>query len=299
MSKSVAVVLCLVAVILGGVAPPARAQPRDVRIPLLPVDQTESTNYYKAIEDAKKAGSAEYSELRQRFTLVFQLGLAKLGYEPGPFDGNLTARTVAAIRTYEQNRGLTPTGDPLTFATLQQIGKDVDAVDKEPAWLPGYIFMDGFWDRGWVYATGTWDLLNDTVAVPEQTSHIECERQTMKCTDTVATLSRIKGSAPILSLDVRRYDIERWDAHEIVTKFSEWGFGCTRDVVRLNRLQKSVTAVRSTISTTGACKGVAPQDFNRSLVDGQTIWNEQWSEWRKALDGLMLISPEVRKLVSQ
>jgi hypothetical protein len=100
-------------------------------------------------------------------------------------------------------------------------------------------------------------------------------------------------------LDVTYYDVERWDAHEIVTKPSESGFGCTRDVVRLNRLQKSVTAVRSTISTTGVCKGVTLRDFNRSLVDGQIIWKKQRSEWRKAQDGLLLISPELRKLVSQ
>ena len=100
----------------------------------------------------------------------------------------------------------------------------------------------------------------------------------MICMDTVAMLIRGEKGSPILSLDVTRYDVERWDANEIVTKPSESAMGCTRDVMRLNRLQQSVTAVRSTISTTGACKSVTSQELNRSLVDGKTIWEKRWAE---------------------
>lgn len=41
---------------------------------------------------------------------IVQTGLAELGYRPGPINGSMTAQTEAAIRAFEKDRGMKPTG---------------------------------------------------------------------------------------------------------------------------------------------------------------------------------------------
>ena len=58
-------------------------------------------------EDAAPAESVADDPDRIR---QLQVGLAELGYSPGPADGSLSAQTAKAIRQFESDRGLADTG---------------------------------------------------------------------------------------------------------------------------------------------------------------------------------------------
>lgn len=57
---------------------------------------------------------------------VVQTGLAELGYRPGPINGAMTAQTEAAIRAFEKDRGMKPTGKISTrlLAELRKMAGD-------------------------------------------------------------------------------------------------------------------------------------------------------------------------------
>lgn len=61
-------------------------------------------------------------------------GLARLGYPVGPLDGALDERTIAAIRAFENDRGLSVTGKP-SLALLTLLAPPV--ADEAPAIEPG------------------------------------------------------------------------------------------------------------------------------------------------------------------
>jgi peptidoglycan hydrolase-like protein with peptidoglycan-binding domain len=59
---------------------------------------------------------------------IVQTGLAELGYRPGPINGTMTKQTEAAIRAFEKDRGLKPTGmisAPL-LAELRKMAGDTE-----------------------------------------------------------------------------------------------------------------------------------------------------------------------------
>lgn len=58
-----------------------------------------------------------------------QAGLAELGYDPGPVDGVLGARTTAAIKKYQSDHGLLVDGRP-TAELAQHIEGRLQSADK-------------------------------------------------------------------------------------------------------------------------------------------------------------------------
>jgi len=56
---------------------------------------------------------------------AFQICLLALGYDPGPIDGNLGIQTMFALVSYQQDRGLTVSGDP-SEETIQAMLSDLD-----------------------------------------------------------------------------------------------------------------------------------------------------------------------------
>ena len=77
---------------------------------------------------------------------------------------------------------------------------------------------------------------NDKMGEPEQSSKIICDRSTNTCTEATAIIYHSGNYG--LFVDIDRYEIERWDEHEIVTKPRE--FECTRHVIRFNKLQNQL-----------------------------------------------------------
>jgi hypothetical protein len=70
----------------------------------------------------------------------------------------------------------------------------------------------------------------------------------------------------VLSADIDFYTIERWDKDEIVTKPRK--LRCVQYILRFNRTQESVTAIRSTIAQHDICKGVENKELYLELKDG-------------------------------
>jgi hypothetical protein len=70
---------------------------------------------------------------------VVQVALAERGYEPGPANGRAGRQTQLAIRKFQLDRGLEPTGT-IDYAVLEQlniVGPRVHAFQPPPGALPG------------------------------------------------------------------------------------------------------------------------------------------------------------------
>lgn len=250
----------------------------------------ERANYQKELEKLKKEKPSEYEKMKNDFVFMAQLFLAELGYWTGPFDTILDEKTKNALKAYQKKRNIPETGDPLSFDTIERMESDMKTFEYHPVYLPSFYIYTASWDRGYVSASGTWILSNEKIGWPEQSSNISCDRGMNRCTEATAIVSG-EGSDRYLALDVDTYEIERWDDHEIVTKPRQ--LACVRYVRRINRLQKSVTGIRSTISNEDMCKGVESKEFHMTLTDGSKVYWDLAQEQRKKWRQLLNISPSL------
>jgi hypothetical protein len=258
----------------------------------------QKLEYERELQRLKRLKPNEYEDHRKLATFTAHLLLGRLGYGVGPFSAVLDEKTEKALREYQKLRNLPVTGDPLSYETFEQIGEDTELLDYRPVTLPSlHVFLD-FWNQGYVSAKGTWVLTNEKMGFPEQTSDISCVRDTRTCTEATAIVSG-KGSNRRLAVDTDSYTVERWDEYEIVTKLKETAFGCVRYIRRFNRVQKSVTGLRSTISTGGACKEVEAKEMNMTLSDGFQIYRELDKSARKIFGDITRFSPDLSKSAEQ
>lgn len=255
---------------------------------------TEKADYQKEVEKIKKENPKKYEEMKRDVVLMAEWVLAELGYGIEPFDAILDEKTRSAIRVYEKKRNIPETGDPLSFDTMEQLQADMNTMQHQTVSLPRLSFSTSLWDKGYVSASGTWILSNDKMGEPEQTTKITCDRAMNVCTEAVAIVQG-KGSDRSLYLDVDTYEIERWDDREIVTKPLE--FGCVRHVRRFNKIQKTVTGIRSTISNVEMCKDVETKEMYMELTDGFKVYWERAQELNKKRWQLMNIAPSLRQSI--
>ncbi|MBZ5513960.1 MAG: peptidoglycan-binding protein [Acidobacteriia bacterium] len=245
--------------------------------------------WHLELEKLKREKPAEYGEMRTMSTLLAQVVLAELGYGTGPFDGFLDEKTRNALREYENTRRLPITGDPLSFETIQRLEADQEALHYYSIKLPSLEISTSQWDSGYVSAAGTWIISGEETGEPEQTSRLVCEHPLGTCTEATAVVSGT-GDDRLLSLHVDTYEIERWDGVEITTKPLQ--FGCARYVRRFNRLQKSVTGIRSTTSNEGACKALDLTEKHLVLTDGfKVYWELREQRLKRQRDLLRISSP--------
>ncbi len=245
-----------------------------------PDKRSEKSDFRNAIEELKKDNPKEYEKMRKGFVFFAQLVLAKLGYGLGPLDGILDEKTKSALRTYQKKRKIPESGDPLSFDTIDQLKEDMNTIEYHPIDLPSLFIFTDLWDKGYVSASGTWVLLSDKMGEPEQTSKINCSRNLNTCTEAVAIVGG-EGSDRRLFIDIDTYEIERWDDREIVTKPLKTASGCVHYLRRINRLPKSVTGIRSTISDKDMCEGVDPKEMYMVLTNGTKIYLELLEESKK------------------
>jgi hypothetical protein len=248
--------------------------------------------YNRELLELKK-NPEKYTEVQTVCTFMAELVLAEAGYDPGPFDGVLDERTQTALRAYQKNRGIPVTGDPLSYDTLKQLEKDKEIFDHQVPYLASLFVSTDMWDYGYVSAKGTWTISGEKQGFPEQTSEIECFKDIGKCIAATAILHHDGTTLLEVQLDI--YNIERWDEHEIVTKPRETAMGCVRYVYRFNRLSKSVTGTRSTISDEGLCKGLDKGEKHLVLVDGFEITRNLMEDLQKKRRDLIQISPSLLK----
>jgi hypothetical protein len=151
------------------------------------------------------------------------------------------------------------------------------------------------WTKGYVEARGTW-VMQD--AKPggdeEQVTQITCFRDSGLWIESTALVSRDTLTSVLLVFtDI--YDIESWDDVEIVTKPKD--ALCARVVKRMNRVQNSITAIRSTISTNGLCSGLERREIHLKLEDPfKVYWRLHQQQRAKYLE-LTRIPPDLIKLL--
>ena len=259
---------------------------------------SERSQYYQGLLKLEQEKPAEYENQRRMFTLVTQMLLGRLGYDVGPFDGQMGQRTRAAVGLYQKNRGLSVTLDPLTFETNKQISADFAALEQHAVDLPTLLISTDAWDDGYVFAEGTWAARGVDMAWPEQTSKINCIRDLGFCIEATATIesSALGTGEWHLALDLHTYQIERWNAVELVTKPRHQA-PCARHVRRFRRLQNSVTGYRGPAPRDDRCEGAAKRDL--VLVDGrelsERLRKKRGGTWRS----LALISPGIREMLGR
>jgi hypothetical protein len=243
------------------------------------------------IEKERKQSPAGFEKMRTAMTLLAEMHLGRLGFEPGPLDGVSDDKLRGTVQDFERARGLPVTGDPVSDRTLATLMAENELLDHHSVALPFRHFGDSMWKEGFASATGTWAFQNgEKMGWPEQASEIDCFRDRGECVEALAVVTDGDTKTHALSVDLNYYDIERWDEHEIVTKPLERT--CVRYVMRFNRVQKSVTAVRSTISKEGTCEGMSGElyvvlsDGFKASLSRQTAESEE----RKRL---MNVRPEV------
>lgn len=248
---------------------------------------TDKAAWNKELAKLRREKPDEYVKFHTTATFIAEIVLAELGYGTGPFDGVQDKKTITALREYEKKRGIPVTGDPLSYETFNQLEKDKNIIDYQPVSLPGLHIFTEMWDDGYVSASGTWIISGEKMGWPEQTSKIDCYKNIGKCIEATAIVSG-EGDMRVLSVDIDTYEIERWDQHEIVTKPLQ--FLCTRYVRRFNRLQKSVTGIRSTISNHEGCKGIEASQKYLVLTDGFKVYWELKQNRMKKMQELVQIS---------
>ncbi len=216
----------------------------------------EKREWETEMQEVRRTKPKEFAKLRRDSTLIAQVMLGRLGYGIGPFDGNLDEPTIKALRLYEVSRKLPATGDPMTFDTFKMIIKDQEDLDfvlvTPNSGSPANSRFE-FWNLGRIEVSGSWMIVGDTMANPEQSSTITCDKESSKCIESNAQISRIFGKL-YLYVFQDTYDIERWDEHDIVMKRD---LHCVRYVQTIRRHDKSVTGTRSSISKAAGCEPVA------------------------------------------
>ena len=148
----------------------------------------ERETYYQGLLKLEREKPLECENQRRLFTLVTQMLLGRLGYDVGPFDGQVGQRTQTALGLYQQNRGLPVTLDPLSFETNKQISADFAALEQHAVSLPELLISTDAWDEGYVFAEGTWAAPGEDMTWPEQTSKINCIRDLGICLESTATI---------------------------------------------------------------------------------------------------------------
>ena len=216
------------------------------------------------MDQGRKETPEEFTKARVMFTLMTEMHLGRLGFESGVLDGVQDEKLGQAVRAFEESREFTATGDATSSRVIAAVEVEGEILDHKPITLPPLYFGDRMWDRGFVHANGTWQIQGDDSGAPEQTTSIDCFRERGECVVTNAVVRDTDGTH-VLTLDSNYYEIERWDLQEIVTKPLE--LACVRYVIRVNRVQKSVTGVRSTISKEGLCQAVSGELYI-VLADG-------------------------------
>ncbi|MEM7426899.1 MAG: peptidoglycan-binding domain-containing protein [Pseudomonadota bacterium] len=73
----------------------------------------EHIQYNRQLRDAIKITTKpKASAVSQTTVGLIQTGLSELGYDPGPVDGKMGQKTEDAIRDFQRDRALIPTGEP-------------------------------------------------------------------------------------------------------------------------------------------------------------------------------------------
>ncbi len=222
----------------------------------------------RAMVALRRSSPAEYDEIRTISSLVRHWQLGRLGYLSGPFDAAVTAELVAAIRSYEQDRGLSLTGDPLSFELEKSLEDDEEFLAPRPS-LPSRTVRV---TADYVHARGAWvfaDMGDQLIAVT-----VDCDKRLGRCVESQAFLY-ISSRHPFssLSTDQQVWAVAQWDDVEIATEPLD--FSCMRHTLRINLVRETATKVWSRNSNAAACSNADGLERVMTLSDGGEIASQR------------------------
>jgi hypothetical protein len=188
------------------------------------------------LKELKEKDPAAWSKIRAQDILDTQEALASFGYGT-VFTATLDDKTVEALRLYQKRSGLPVTGDVDT-STVQRLTEDKAELERRIPLGPIYTFADQDWDN-LVTIEGTRVEQGKVLdaRTPILPTRVECLKSTGLC--IVATQTS-QGSEYI---HVEWFEVQRWDAYEIVTKPSD--LPCGRETMHINRPSKTVLLISS------------------------------------------------------
>ncbi len=237
--------------------------------------------------EAEIAKARKNPEQFRQMVATVQATLGMYGFGTGPFDGVLDEKTRIALRRYQQVRQLSVTGD-IDAATLIAAGDDLKLFRDSPVSLPFLnVYVDG-WHDGYVQAEGTWTIVGEKQAFPEQTTKIMCYKDSRICFEVTAELST-GAAGDHLSILTTLNTIERWDEYEITTK--PYVRGCVAYTIRISRLSKAVTGYRMRnpehqMAIPEVCKGLNPE-LQLKLANGFDVHWELYRKRGEKMKGLL------------
>jgi hypothetical protein len=142
----------------------------------------------------------------------------------------------------------------------------------------GPIVATDYWDRGYVYAEGTFTIDNDRSAFPIQTSKISCYRDRKSCTRAQAEIA----FRDMLNVELTEHDVSLWNETTIL--FLEDPL-CVRYVYTIDRTNKRVFGSRTKKPNVAGCELVDAKPLTLSLVNGFDVW------WRLNQEAFARVSP--------
>lgn len=247
------------------------------------------------LEMLRDSAPTLYPAFRTLYVVSAQTSLARLGFGPDELSGTLDSKTKAATRRFEASRQLPVTGNPFAAATFARLNADVARIQRAEAYTVHKRWFDSYgWSQGVVSAEGPW--VADGIDNPAA-ARIRCDRVEHECIIAEAEYGE-EQLVPVID----RYTIELWDEVEIRTRPED--AGCQRTVLHLNRIDSTVTLVRTTLSRTGVLCGALASDssvaYNRTsrLATEADIKAQQARHERALFDSLLNVSVEVRRALA-
>jgi hypothetical protein len=230
-----------------------------------------------------------------------QLDLRLLGYLPGPLTGALDEPTRASARRYESDRHLPHTDDPLNDTTLVHLFSEGNRVLRAlgRAKLPEPEWFAENWSRE-VLIWGPWIVEGDSIEQREV--RVDCDRGRGECVLSQALLFPSSDMATMLEASPNEvFRVTDWDAAEISGRLSAAPVigqpgGCDRAVLRINRIERSVTRTRSIVSQRGLCDlpGFTARPGVSRLATAAQAGSVFEREGAAVFDSLLQVAPAVR-----
>lgn len=142
------------------------------------------------------------------------------------------------------------------------------------------IVSTEFWERGYVFARGTFTIDNERSAFPLQVSEIECRREEKSCIEARAEI--IGGG--LLNVELEKREISLWNDSTILYRDDA---RCAQYVYTFDRANKRVIGTRTKKQNVSGCESIDSKPLTLSLVNGFDVWQRLNNEARARVSPFM------------
>lgn len=243
----------------------------------------------RGLREARTSAPEEYAQAQVLIVFLMQMQLSQIGFA-APLSGAEDEGTKAALAQYRAARGLSQVDEVLDSLTLTRLFADTELFEstfRTSAPSTSFVAVDQ-WMDGYVLAEGPWRLDNDDQV---RAVHVECVRARSSC----SLVSAMQSASLGLRADLESYSIRSWDQFEIVS--TPLDYACTRNVLRLNRAQQSVSVTRSALSTAGPCAALDSRDVVGRLLTLEELASSQRIKNQLVFDSVLNLTGAVRDVL--